>query len=73
MRALGCTDVRLVLEQANYADFVTVLDRLDIPQVDALLLDLGVNSAQIEDPSRGFSLERDGPLDMRYDRSQRRT
>jgi len=73
LHALGCTEVRLVLERANYADFPAVLDRLGIPQVDALLLDLGVNSAQIEDASRGFSFDRDGPLDMRYDRSQRRT
>ena len=31
-----------------------------------MLLDLGVNSAQLADPARGFSFDSDGPLDMRY-------
>jgi 16S rRNA (cytosine1402-N4)-methyltransferase len=34
--------------------------------VDAMLLDLGWNSLQLEDPSRGFSFSKDGPLDARY-------
>ncbi len=37
---------------------------------DAILLDLGLNSAQIEDPSRGISFMEEGPLDMRMDRSR---
>jgi 16S rRNA (cytosine1402-N4)-methyltransferase len=41
-----------------------------LKEVDHMLLDLGVNSAQLEDPSRGFSFDREGPLDMRYDRRQ---
>lgn len=60
------------LLQANFADFPKVLARLGVDKVDHLLLDLGVNSAQLADPGRGFSFERDGPLDMRYDRSQER-
>ena len=38
-----------------------------------MLLDLGVNSAQLADAARGFSFDRDGPLDMRYDREARET
>jgi 16S rRNA (cytosine1402-N4)-methyltransferase len=38
-------------------------------EVDAILLDLGLNNAQIEDPSRGITFRADGPLDMRMDRS----
>ncbi len=54
----------------NYAEFPTFLTRAGLTHVDHLLLDLGVNSAQIDDPARGFSFDRDGPLDMRFDRQQ---
>ena len=39
-------------------------------KADAILLDLGLNSAQVDDPGRGFSFKDEGPLDMRMDRSQ---
>lgn len=39
-------------------------------QVDGILLDLGFSSAHVDDPSRGFSFQTDGPLDMRYDCSR---
>jgi 16S rRNA (cytosine1402-N4)-methyltransferase len=58
---------------ANYAEFPEVLRARGLQRVDAFFLDLGVNSAQIADPARGFSFERDGPLDMRYDRRQQRS
>jgi 16S rRNA (cytosine1402-N4)-methyltransferase len=38
--------------------------------VDGILLDLGVSSPQIDDPSRGFSLRSEGPLDFRFDQSR---
>ncbi len=56
------------LFKANYAEFPASLREAGVETVDLMLLDLGVNSAQLEDPSRGFSFERDGPLDMRFDR-----
>jgi 16S rRNA (cytosine1402-N4)-methyltransferase len=38
-------------------------------QADAILIDLGLNSNQIDDPNRGISFRTEGPLDMRMDRS----
>lgn len=60
------------LYQANFAEFPDVLARAGLQQVDHILLDLGVNSAQLEDAGRGFSFDRDGPLDMRFDKNQER-
>jgi 16S rRNA (cytosine1402-N4)-methyltransferase len=55
----------VVLRQANFADLRDVLDRLQIPAVDGVLADLGFSSDQLEDPQRGLSFQRSGPLDMR--------
>lgn len=60
------------LVKANYAEFTEVLKTRGLQRVELLLLDLGVNSAQLADPARGFSFERDGPLDMRFDLGQKR-
>jgi 16S rRNA (cytosine1402-N4)-methyltransferase len=53
--------------QANYADLDTVLDQMGIKEVQGVLLDLGMSSLQIERSGKGFSFERDEPLDMRID------
>jgi len=57
----------VLVVQGNYADLGTVLDQKGIKNVRGVLLDLGMSSLQIEHSGRGFSFERDEPLDMRMD------
>ncbi len=59
----------LLLEPGSFADAEEIAARHRL-QVDVAVLDLGVSSLQLDDPERGFSLRRDGPLDMRLDPSQ---
>jgi len=61
------------VHQRNYSELATVLDELGIEAVDGILLDAGMSSMQVDDPSRGFSFQEEGPLDMRMDSSQGQT
>ncbi len=62
---------RLHLVQGRFGDMAELLSAQGVTAVDGIALDLGVSSMQIEDRSRGFSFLRDGPLDMRMERSGR--
>lgn len=64
-------DARFAIRQASFANLkqeVTTLGWLG--QVDGILLDLGMSSPQLDDASRGFSFQKEGPLDMRMDPGQ---
>ena len=55
--------------EGNFATAPEELGRLGIGSIDGLLLDLGVSSHQLDTPTRGFSFQREGPLDMRMGNS----
>lgn len=65
--SLGNTEV--VLVHQDFREIESVLANLGF-EADAILLDLGLNSAQLDDPQRGLTFLKEGPLDMRMDRTR---
>jgi 16S rRNA (cytosine1402-N4)-methyltransferase len=56
---------RVEFVHANFSYIETVLNNLSINKVDSVIADLGVSSMQIDNPARGFTFKREGPLDLR--------
>jgi 16S rRNA (cytosine1402-N4)-methyltransferase len=65
LRALGFGPDVFTAHRSNFAGLPQVLAQAAATGADLILADLGVSSMQIDDPTRGFSVKLDGPLDMR--------
>ena len=66
-------DARFEIVHANFDQMRAELAARGIEHVDGVLLDLGISSPQIDDPTRGFSFRFDAPLDMRMDTTRGET
>jgi 16S rRNA (cytosine1402-N4)-methyltransferase len=68
-RLVSLGETNVVLVNKDFREIAPVLNELGL-KADGILLDLGLNSAQLDDPQRGLSFLREGPLDMRMDRTR---
>ena len=64
-RNLAAFSRRVILIQANFKDMVNVLVEQRVGKVDGVIYDLGLSRQQLSEGERGFSFQREGPLDMR--------
>jgi len=64
---------RIILRKGSFKEIPEIAVELNLKKVDGILFDLGVSSLHLDQPERGFSFQKPGPLDMRMDRAQKET
>ena len=64
---------QITFVHSNFENLKSQISNHKFGQPDAILMDLGLSSPHVDDPERGFSFHKDGPLDMRFDKSQKLT
>ncbi|MGH7254287.1 MAG: 16S rRNA (cytosine(1402)-N(4))-methyltransferase, partial [Nitrospirales bacterium] len=68
-RSLATFGDRVRLLHGDFRDMKAHLQAIGVSTVHGVVFDLGVSSAQLDDPARGFSFQHAGPLDMRMDQA----
>lgn len=58
---------KVEIVRRNFSEIDAILDEMKLPQINGMLLDLGVSSMQLDRKEKGFSFSKEGPLDMRMD------